>query len=253
MGTRLDSPSGEETPGLAAVRRGVAWFTSREIRLPYEWLGLEMFYRRFGFREFASAGAEFGAAAAASGHPVFRLFVRLTRTDVTATAGEFRGLLSPHDRLTLPALYCDQLPFPVYHAKLMRDAVDSGGYALTHAALALMWMKDHEVPSPLGPAFERETVERCLALLPMDLPMDLQIEAAVFSAYLGYGREIPPAFLRRVQEGQRENGSWGRNPDSAAASWHTSGLGVWLFAELEPSIPKLDTMVPRRGRVGLVT
>ncbi len=229
----------------AALEAGLLWHQRRKEPLSYELAGLDLLFRRFGLNQFGSAAALFLQRVKETRNPVLRIFSRLVDPAAVLLLEDWTALTGENDRLTVPALYSDQHPLPKDYAESLQTHARRGGYALTHTALALMWLRDLDVNRPTPAAFEDQVVEGLIELTRSGWGLDLRIEAAVFLCYLRSERLLSGEVIDEVIKSQRSDGGWTRHGGVTESNWHTSGLATWLLLEIKPS-PKMEPMVPRR-------
>jgi hypothetical protein len=143
------------------------------------------------------------------------------------------------DRLTSRALQCDRTELPETYLDDLKRAENEGGYALTHAAIALHWARangciDRRV---YAEHVESQTVE--LVRIAEEAPVsDLGMEAIAALYLIGEGDRVQPAWVRNVIAGQNADGGWGVRTGRASTD-HPSVLGLWVL--LEASAPFWQT------------
>lgn len=141
-------------------------------------------------------------------------------------------------RTDLMALYCRDGLMPPDFFDRLRFQQKTGGYALTHAALALQWVQDLDCLPDL-PEYRdlRESLARDLLRLAQDQQMisDVGLEALAFLCYLGEQKKLPRDVADTLRNAQRVDGSFaGRRvarPDEF--NDHATLLGLWIFLELQ--------------------
>jgi hypothetical protein len=150
------------------------------------------------------------------------------------------------DGITSRALYCDKKDLPDDYVARLKTSMSESDYGATHAALALMWMKENGCPSPLTDEETQKLVERLAAIPTADGRVtDVEVEAATFLCCMGHADLLTPAFIDQVVAAQREDGSWPYDSveTNDRAHWHTSALALWLLLEVERGTK--ETMLPR--------
>jgi len=200
-------------------------------------LMLDVMHRRFGISEFADALSRYDQLLDEGPFeaPTMRLFRRIAVRDNPLQAGDFESVAFDVDRITIPALYCDQRGLPVdYPAQLIKAAY-SGEYMLTHALLACIWIQENgcEVQVPDGFI---ENLYRANAELIDDNPVvsDLELEAAAFLYLAGQGTLVDYAFIESVIAVQNYDGGWlGYSDESGASQWHPSVVALMLLLHIE--------------------
>jgi hypothetical protein len=246
-------PAPQPPPSLeaihAAAARAGALLASDRWSDPFALILSDTLYRRFAVEALSTSARRFAEFRAA--HPevawvdVFRRLIdpgqKARREWLDAAPGGVRGL----DRLTVLALYCDQVPPPADYPALLEKGRAEGGYALTHVALALIWLRENDCRI-VEPDFEKRVIRETAALVRVDATVsDLELEAAAMVARLGEARILPDGFLEEVIAAQHPDGGWAEDSGKAGlADWHPTFLALWLLLESEHpgvTIP----MVPR--------
>jgi hypothetical protein len=240
----------------AAAARAAALLASDRWSDPFALILSDTLYRRFAVETLSTSARRFAEFRAA--HPevawvdVFRRLIdpgQKARPEwLDPATGGVRGL----DRLTVLALYCDEVPPPTDYLALLEKGRAEGGYALTHVALALIWLRENGCRL-VEPDFEKRVIRETAALVRVDAAVsDLELEAAAMVARLGEARLLPDRFLEEVIAAQHQDGGWAEDSGRASlADWHPTFLALWLLLEIEHpgvTIP----MVPRPA-AGAVT
>jgi hypothetical protein len=235
----------------AAAARAAALLASDRWNDPLAFILSDALYRRFAVETLSASTLRFAEFRAA--HPDVTwvdVFRRLIDPEQKArpewfdpAAGGARGL----DRLTVLALYCDQVPPPADYRALLEKGRAEGGYALTHAALALIWLRENGC-RVAEPDFEKRVIRETAALVRADGAVsDLELEAAAMVARLGEARLLPDRFPQEVMAAQHGDGGWAEDGGKTSPSdWHPTILALWFLLEIEQpggTIP----MVPRPG------
>jgi len=141
--------------------------------------------------------------------------------------------LSGIDHFTATAMHCDRFGLPKYYLARLRKLAAYDGYALTHAALALLlagWRKCVANDQFLEAEFYfyygrlQELLER------IDAESDLGVETMLMLLLLRKNLKLPPeldrASLLRILDAQQADGSW--NQDD-----HTTVLAIWVMLEAQ--------------------
>jgi hypothetical protein len=220
----------------AAIEKGVALLASDPFKDPFAYLLSDFLYRRYSVRSLSSSATRFDEFRRT--HPevswtdVFRRLIDPLQEPkpgwLDGSPGAVRGL----DRITVLALYCDQVPPPVDYRDFLERARKEGGYALTHVALALIWSRDNRCQIA-DRAFEDQVIRDTAALVDADPNVtDLELEAAATVTHLGRAALLPDRFLDAVVAAQQPGGGWSEESGKALpADWHPTFLALWLLLE----------------------
>lgn len=199
-------------------------------------LFLDILHRRFGLEEFAGMADEYERLVASMPRPAPDVFSsrRVLDASTRIDPALLKELVSPVNRITHPALHARELPLPAKYATRLRRATERGGYDLTHAGLALIWLAENEQRTAVEEPFFDEVAAAMAALLdPADGVDDLEIESATFLHALDRGGLVPRAFIEAVVAAQQEDGGWPSAPGATppTSNDHTSALALWLLLE----------------------
>ena len=227
-----------------AVRAAVAnaiEFINR-TREPYALLFLDIMHRRFKIPQFADALERYDEVLAERPKeaPLLRVLRRIADANNPLQPDDWDHVQIHSDRILVTALYCDRLGLPPSYAEALGKAVKAGGYHLTHALLAWIWIRDNRCGLTVPDGFEEE-LYRAVAAIIADRPTmvnDLKLEAAAFLCLARQASRVDPGFVRHVVRIQNADGGWGRpddvglgNPDES--SWHSTILALLLLLHLK--------------------
>ena len=208
---------------------------------PFILLDLNVIYRQFGITEFADALNQYDQLLAKNpaNAPLLRIFRRIADYDNTPQDDDFYAVTDVADdlnRITVPALYSDRLDLPDSYLLELNNAADSGGYLLTHALLATIWLEENhceqiQIPSDFAESLYYDTA----ALIGNgSVVNDLEVEAADFLYTVGQGELVSDAFVQRVIATQNYDGGWSASSDTPVSSHpHTSVLALSLLLYVE--------------------
>ena len=208
-----------------------------DTKEPDALLMLDVMYRRFGVSKFADALQRYDQLLAEDPFeaPTMRLFRRIAIRDNPLQAGDLELVSFDVDRITIPALYCDQRGLPFDYSAQLIKAADSGEYMLTHALLACIWIQENGCEVQLPDGFI-ENLYNANAELIDENPVvsDLEMEAAAFLYLAGQGALVEDAFIERVLVVQNYDGGWSSYSDESGTSqWHTTVVALMLLLHVE--------------------
>jgi hypothetical protein len=214
-----------------AVVNAIGFFS--DSREPFALLWLDVMHRRFGVEPFADALSRFDSVLATRPKEasLLRVFRRMAARDNALRVEDMDAVTHPSDRLVVCALYCDRLGLsPPFFVGMLEQAVQAGGYYLTHALLAVIWMREYG--GELGLSAELvDNLYRANAALISSEPTtvnDLKLEAAAFLELAGQGARVDRAFVDSVLLTQQRDGGWGKSRDGRS-DWHATILGLLLL------------------------
>ncbi len=150
--------------------------------------------------------------------------------------------------ITIPALYCDQIPYPMAYTSILESGRRAGGYELTHVGMALRWIDENGCTSPMDAGFE-PTVANDIAELvdPTDGVTDLDMESTAFLMYMGRRDLVREDMLVAIVDAQRPNGGWSDDSSdpSLTSAWHPTSMALWaLLGQHEPEVEMSPMIVP---------
>jgi hypothetical protein len=218
-----------------ALQRAITFFDgSRE---PYALLWLDVMHRRFGVAAFADALQRYDQVLAANPQDasLLRVFRRIADHDNQLQDEDLQAVVIDVDRITVPALYCDQQGLTINYPAMLEGAAVQGGYMLTHALLACIWIQENGCEVPLSASFIKDIYRATAALINDDSVVeDLELEAAAFLYLAGQGALVNDAFIDRVIAAQHDDGGWAQYLDRPNESdWHPTILGLFLLLQRE--------------------
>jgi hypothetical protein len=220
-----------------AVATAIGFFAgSRE---PFALLWLDVMHRRFGIQPFADALQRFDRVLAErpQDSPLLRVFRRMADRDNPLRLEDMDAVTHPSDRLVVCALYCDRLGLsPSFFAEMLDKAANAGGYYLTHALLAVIWMREYGGDVELPAAFVENLYRANAALISADATTvsDMKLEAAAFLHFAGQGARVDRTFVESVLLTQQRDGGWGKSGDTRS-DWHATILALLLLLHMRRS------------------
>jgi hypothetical protein len=218
-----------------AVANAINFF--KESREPYALLWLDVMHRRFGIAAFADALQRYDQVLAGNPEnaPLLRVFRRIADHNNTLQNGDMQAVIIDVDRITVPALYCDQEGLALNYPAMLEDAARQGEYMLTHVLLACIWIQENGCEEPLSPSFIQDIYRATAALINDDAVVeDLELEAAAFLYLAGQGKLVNDAFVEHVIAAQHDDGGWAQYLDKPNESdWHPTILGLFLLLHVK--------------------
>lgn len=206
-------------------------------REPYALLWLDVMHRQFGIAEFADALQRYDQeiTTRTDEAPLLRVFRRIADHDNQLQDGDMQSVVIEVDRITVPALYCDRMGLTDNYRGMLEGAAFQGGYMLTHALLACVWLKENGCAVPLSTYFIQDMYHATAALIGNDqVVTDLELEAAAFLYLAGQGALVNDAFVDRVIKVQNSDGGWLFSSGTPGNSdWHSSILGLFILLHRE--------------------
>lgn len=220
-----------------AVVNGISFLESRIADEPAALAFAHFLHRRWGLQSFAGASDAYEALLERrpeKGSPdpgAIRMFRRLIVVDNPFDPDDISALNAPWDKLTVLALYCDRVALPPDYGERLELAAAKGGYSLTHAGMAVMWLRDNGCSVPVEKATVDEWAAQMARLLEPREAGDIPFEAAGVLEYLGYDALVPEDYLRTIVEAQNPDGGWGFDDARPGSHWHPTLLALWAILE----------------------
>ena len=244
-----DPPPSSSTREETAVAQTTGWLVTRTPDGPVAYLSLAVLHRRFGLDDLEPMQSRYMAAVEGSegrAQRRLRAFMRLLDPNARVEAADLDSISEGIDQLTSRALNCQRYPLPIDFELTLRTAISKGGYALTHAGLALQWLEENTCATPWSRRLQTMAIQKIGKILETDPRVtDLELEAETFLSYTGSKQLIPPGFVESVLETQRADGGWSADSalDPDGGHWHATSLALWLL--LEKAAPEPIPMIPQ--------
>ena len=235
-----------------AVGNATKYF-ARATMEPYALLMLNVLYRRFGIPEFADSLQRYDEILGKNPEnaPLLRVFRRIADYGNTWEPSDFYSVRADVDQITVPALYSDRFSLADDYMAKLNDAGVRGGYLLTHALLATVWLQENNRGQSAVPDDLAQFLYRANAGLMGNGSgvNDVEVEAAAFLYLAGQGTLVSDAFVQRVISAQNYDGGWSYSSDMLDVSdWHPSVLALMLLLHVEfPSTSYPPTLAPAPG------
>jgi len=212
----------------------------KDSREPHALLWLAEMHRRFGIEEFADALHRFDQLLSEQPNalPLLRVFRRIADYDNPLQIDDLDAVSHSSDRIIVSALYCDRLGLPPSFPEVLAKAVRAGGYYLTHALLAWVWIQERGCNLALPDGLIDDMYGANAAVVNNDprTVSDLKLEAAAFLCLAGEGALIDHEFVGSVVATRNDDGGWGKARDGQGNSdWHATILGLLLLLHVKRS------------------
>ena len=197
----------------------------------------DVMYRRFGIEAFAGSLQLYDQILEENPDeaPLIRVFRRIADHDNLLLDNDLASVLLDTDRLTVPALYCDHLGLPTDYPGQLLHGANQGGYMLTHALLASIWIQENGCEVPLSDDLVEALYIANAELINEDYVVrDLELEAAAFLYLAGQGKLVKGTFIDKIIALQNSDGGWSNTSNKPAASdWHATALALLVLLHVE--------------------
>ena len=197
----------------------------------YALLMLNVIYRQFDITEFKDTLQRYDEILSSSSQPLLKLLRRIADYNNTVDETDFSGVVDEIDSVMIPALYADQWSLPDNYPFVLINAKDSGGYMMTHALLATIWLQENNCNISLPDSFIETLNYDTAALTQTSSPItDVALEAAAFLYEAGQGNLVNPDFAENVVATQNPDGGWSLSSDTPSGSdWHPTVLALMIL------------------------
>lgn len=220
----------------AAIAAAIGFF--RDTQEPHALLWLEWMRRRFAIEIFAGALERFDRLVAdrASDRSLLRVLRRIADRASPLSLEDLEAVTHSSDRIIVCGLHCDRIGVPPSFPDVLAKARDAGGYYLTHALLATVWMDENRCRAALSSGLVESLELGCAEIVNHDpaVVSDLKLEAAAFLCLAGQTARVSSAFVASVIATQNDDGGWGEAPDDRPGSdWHATVVALLLLLHLQ--------------------
>jgi hypothetical protein len=224
-------PTIDGRPSAVAVReaydRAIEWAdTQLDATDPFTLVVYDHLHRRFGIAEFARARPLAVGALDTLGDTNER---RLIDPDARIDAAVFDDAEAyAPGLLVVGALACDEPGSPPEFEAWLAAAITTGGYDLTHAAVAIGIETELGCPPTGGDAQRAAIVDALSEAVAADTDVDdVAIERMAMLVYLDALDRIPDHRLRDLVAAQQSDGSF--TTTEAGFERHTTALAIWVL------------------------
>jgi hypothetical protein len=229
--TASPKPTSQKTDDKleAAINHAITYL--EQTNEPFGLMMLNVIYRQFGIQEFKDTLQRYDEILSACPHSIMKLYRRIADYNNTVDETDFKAIVEQVDSITIPALYADQRNPPSNYPIVLMDAKDSGGYMMTHALLATIWLQENNCNISLPDNFIETLYYDTAALTESGLPVtDVALEAAAFLYEAGQGNLVYPDFAENVIATQNPDGGWSLSSDTPSGSnWHPTILALMML------------------------
>jgi hypothetical protein len=200
----------------------------------YALLMLNVIYRQFGITEFKDTLQRYDEILSSCPQPPLKVFRRIANYNNTIDKTDLNAVVDEIDSITVRALYADQWSLPDNYPFVLINAKDSGGYMMTHALLATIWLQENKCNISLPDNFIKTLYYDTAALTETGLPVtDVALEAAAFLYEADQGNLVNPNFAENVVATQNPDGGWSLSSDTPSGSdWHPTVLALMMLLHI---------------------
>ena len=229
--TASPSPTSQKTDDKLEVAINNAITYLEQTNEAFGLMMLNVIYRQFGIQEFKDTLQRYDEILSSCSHSIMKLYRRIADYNNTVDETDFKAIVEQVDTITIPALYADQRNPPSNYPMVLIDAKDSGGYMMTHALLATIWLQENNCNISLPDNFIETLYYDTSALTESGLPVtDVTLEAAAFLYEAGQGSLVNPNFAENVIATQNPDGGWSLSSDTPSGSnWHPTILALMIL------------------------
>lgn len=131
------------------------------------------------------------------------------------------------------AANCDNLPIPGNFWAAMDEQYKSGGYYLTHVALAFRFLKDNKCAiSDDAKVLESQVNKGMIAIVnDPETVADLRYEAIAFLLLGGQRSDVKQKWINQIANEQLPNGGWAVKNGNKVADDHATLLAIWALLQ----------------------
>ena len=200
----------------------------------YALLMLNVIYRQFDITEFKDTLQRYDEILSSCPQPPLKVFRRIANYNNTIDKTDLNAVVDEIDSITVRALYADQWSLPDNYPFVLINAKDSGGYMMTHALLATIWLQENKCNISLPDNFIKTLYYDTAALTETGLPVtDVALEAAAFLYEADQGNLVNPNFAENVVATQNPDGGWSLSSDTPSGSdWHPTVLALMMLLHI---------------------
>lgn len=142
----------------------------------------------------------------------------------------------PMEQSLVRALLCKEKPVDEKFLDFLEAQINSGGYPLTHAVIALIWLRENQciINEKRIKGMINTSINLLLELAKKErYNTDIGIEAMAVLCYTNNYKKVTPFMISEVLKVQKANGSWAHSPETTMTDEHTTILALWLLLGVE--------------------
>ncbi len=239
------------TPDISSSISKAIDFYENETK-PDALLMADVIYRRFGIEALAGSLQLYDKILSENPDraPLMRVFRRIADCNNVLQDHDLEVVQLDTDLLTVPALYCDRLGFPSDYTEHLSIGISQGGYMLTHALLACIWIQENNCEVPISEDLMEDLyVANADLINEDDVVRDLELEAAAFLYIAGRGELVKTTFIEKIVEVQNSDGGWSANSNNPSTSeWHATALALLVLLHVSCPSSSYATMLSTASR-----
>jgi hypothetical protein len=244
--TQTEEPLSLEQQAIVSASRGATWLLEypEEFKDPGILWVLNSINEKYCEPNISVTREIDGRLETVQNHPIEYAYLRLF--DPTAQHQLTRGILSERkkyfDDILVPSLYCDIEKIPLHTESTIRTYSNQSGYTLTHAFLALLWMKDRGcLNESLSDLLKQTALSVSKEQNSSPLFGDLFAERTAFLLYGDYKNLVHENWIKNIVDAQEYSGGWSTKQGSmifgTEENPHTSVLSMWALVQYTNECP----------------
>jgi hypothetical protein len=144
--------------------------------------------------------------------------------------------LGPNPSTTAIAANCDHIPLPADMSSLLQQEINRGTYDLTHAFLAMQFMKELDCTFSNSDALREQAITGMLSILNTEKSkLDLRYQSMAFLLYAGKLTSIDPTWIDQIFTAQHSDGGWSLDQKDPKSDNFATVLAMWALLEYNHS------------------
>lgn len=234
----LNSPGDGETYSDSirnAINKSINFFKNKKNIDAQAYLLLDYLIRKYEI-PFSVDTSDINKAFNKNLNYTFQIFCKIIDPKIKLPVNIPDTFNNPMDQCVLRAFLCSERPVDEKFLDYLSEQIKTGKYPLTHAVIALQWLKEKQcmmnekrinelIHNSIQPLLHLAAAEK--------YSTDLGIESMAVLCYSDNQKKIKRYMISKVAEAQKENGAWGHEPKSDFSDEHTTVLALWLMLSIE--------------------